>query len=102
MTEYPWPGNIRELENIIERAVITAQGRTLKVDLPKLPNLHLEGGKTLEEIERDYIIQVLNRTQGKIAGPHGAAETLGMIPSTLRSRIKKLGINRSPIRYRDL
>ena len=95
MQNYSWPGNIRELENIIERAVITSRGTELNVELPLLSAGALEENKTLEEIERDYIMNILERTSWKIAGAGGAAEILGMHSNTLRSRMEKLGISKS-------
>jgi len=96
MQNYYWPGNIRELENIIERAVITTRGNKLKVELPvgSAANI-LESNKTLEELERDHIINILERSRWKIAGPGGAAEVLGIHSNTLRSRMEKLGISKS-------
>jgi DNA-binding NtrC family response regulator len=94
MQNYSWPGNIRELENIIERAVITSRGTELNVELPLLSAGALEENKTLEEIESDYIINILERTSWKIAGVGGAAEILGMHSNTLRSRMEKLGISK--------
>ena len=95
LQNYFWPGNIRELENIIERAVITSRGTELKVELPLLSAGVLEKNKTLEEIERDYILSILEGTRWKIAGAGGAAEILGMHSNTLRSRMEKLGISKS-------
>jgi transcriptional regulator with GAF, ATPase, and Fis domain len=103
LQQYSWPGNVRELEHIIERAVLLAEGEVLDVDLP----LHdpARGLTTttaapaarqrlvaLEEMEREYIEEVLKHTGGMIAGRGGAAEILGLPASTLRSRMKKLGI----------
>jgi transcriptional regulator with GAF, ATPase, and Fis domain len=119
LVAYPWPGNIRELENVIERAVILSAGSELEVAAEALPvitetapgpGLGLTPGRpqvkdsigsagdeplTLEEMERRHIVDVLNRTTWKIDGPKGAAGLLKLNPSTLRSRIKKLGIRRS-------
>jgi formate hydrogenlyase transcriptional activator len=98
LVAYPWPGNIRELENIIERAVILANGPILQV----APDVLLVGNSagpssdevTLEEVERDHIVKVLQQTAGVIEGPRGAAKILNIHPNTLRSRMKKLGIAR--------
>lgn len=96
LQEYPWPGNIRELENVIERAVIMTQGTTLQLEdrltSPQSLDSKTFQRKTLEEVEREYIIQVLERTRWRISGEGGAARLLGMNPATLRSRMKKLGI----------
>ncbi len=95
MHDYSWPGNIRELENIIERAAITSHGTELKVELPLMSTVLSEENKTLEDIEREHITKILERTGWKIAGPGGAAEILGMHSNTLRSRMEKLGISKS-------
>lgn len=92
--KYAWPGNIREMENLIERAIITTQDKILEIELPTVPNVILEGTKTLDEVERDYIIQVLELSNWKIAGPGGAALILGLKPNTLRARMEKLGIKK--------
>jgi len=122
LIEYPWPGNIRELQNIIERAVVLAAGPVLSVDpafLPRTPALsdhsHVSSAKppkadppiaenstrstetlfpSLEHMERDHILAALNRTAGVIDGPKGAARILNLHPNTLRSRMTKLGIDR--------
>ncbi len=96
LQDYHWPGNIRELENVIERAVITSQGPSLKL----LDNLGASTVKqktgtarsTLMELEYNHILQILNETGWRINGPKGAALILGINPSTLRSRMKKLGV----------
>jgi PAS domain S-box-containing protein len=104
---YAWPGNVRELENVLERAVILAGGPVLEIDPGSAPagspaaarrdNCHEEAlpSSTLEEVERRHILAVLGRTDGVIDGPRGAAKVLGLHPNTLRSRMKKLGINRA-------
>lgn len=93
---YSWPGNVRELENIIERAVILAQGGTLGVDeafeLPRSQPAH--DATSLEEVERQHFMRVLEDTNWVISGQRGAAQVLGVNPSTLRSRMKKLGLHR--------
>jgi chemotaxis protein methyltransferase CheR len=98
LQQYPWPGNIRELENVIERAVINAQSKILKVDLPKTSTFVIDEHKPLEEVEREYILRILDKTNWRIAGPDGAAAILGINPSTLRSRIQKLGITKPWVR----
>jgi transcriptional regulator with GAF, ATPase, and Fis domain len=95
LQRYPWPGNIRELENVIERALITTNDQILRVDLPfELSAPAGDVDKSLEEIEQDYIRQILEKTGGKIEGRAGAARILGLHHSTLRSRMQKLGIKR--------
>jgi len=94
LQHYAWPGNVRELENVIERAVITTQDETLRVELPKTSTLTIEKHKTLEEMERDHILHILEETNWKINGEDGAAHLLGLHPSTLRFRMQKLGIQR--------
>jgi len=93
---YSWPGNIRELQNVIEHAVIIAQDKTLRVELPETQTLSSaqEPTQTLDEMERDYIQEVLTLKNWRIDGPEGAALVLDLKPSTLRSRMQKLGIKR--------
>jgi formate hydrogenlyase transcriptional activator len=94
LINYSWPGNVRELENVIERAVVISQGKSLNViDEFYQESIDSESLKSLEENEKSYIIKVLEKTNGRIEGKSGAAELLGVNPSTLRSRIKKLGIS---------
>jgi len=95
---YDWPGNIRELENIIERAVITSAGNKLRLGYRltvATEGAGDEGFGSLEEMERRYILKVLDQTQWRISGEKGAARILDMKPTTLNSRIKKLGITRA-------
>lgn len=100
LVHYPWPGNIRELQNVIERAVILSKGRTLNVSLsdlkmkPSDPGGYATGAGTLEEIERKHILSVLEQTNWVFAGPHGAAARLGLKRPTLQFRMQKLGISR--------
>ena len=98
LVQYGWPGNIRELQNVIERAVILSSGPELQVPLTDLkPGGGPEGaqsGETLEEAERKHIISVLNDTNWVVGGPNGAAVRLGMKRPTLQFRMKKLGIFR--------
>lgn len=103
LVDYDWPGNIRELENIIERAVILCRGDQLEVAPAHLAN-SLAGAnnqpapaddrQSLEAIERSHILAVLARTKWRIEGDEGAAKILDLPPNTLRSRLKKLGIER--------
>jgi transcriptional regulator with GAF, ATPase, and Fis domain len=121
LMEYPWPGNVRELENVLERAVILARGPALEIGadllplasppaatrqqpgpLPEPPSCLLavphQGADrvqpSLQAVERNYILTVLQQTNWVITGPRGAARLLGLHPSTLRNRMKKLGITR--------
>jgi len=92
---YNWPGNIRELENIIERSMILSTTSTLKVEkLKSIDKPSKEKFQRLEDYERDYIINVLDHTMWRINGSKGAASILDMHPETLRSRMRKLGIKR--------
>ena len=103
---YDWPGNVRELENFVERAAVLARGTRLDVGEPLAaapassaeakpgPALHAPG--TLEAVERNHILTVLEQTQWAIEGERGAARILGLNPSTLRGRLRKLGIRKTP------
>ena len=95
LCNYSWPGNVRELANVIERAVINSHGRVLRVQEQLRPTngngLHI-AGRTLEEVERDHIVHVLDERSWRIEGPNGAAQVLGLNPSTLRTRMAKLRI----------
>jgi PAS domain S-box-containing protein len=97
LENFPWPGNIRELENVIERAVILTRGNVLQLADPvgvahTTPTNDSE--EELSEVERAHILKILKETLWKIEGPNGAAEMVGLKPSTLRSRMKKLGIQK--------
>jgi len=99
LTEYGWPGNIRELENVIERAVILSPGCILQVPLRDLrsritPGHGNEKSQTLADVERDHIRSILQETKWVLSGPRGAARRLGLNRSTLHFRMKKLGIVR--------
>jgi formate hydrogenlyase transcriptional activator len=97
LTNYHWPGNIRELENLIERAVILSRGPVLEVPLAELrePTEQLaDSVQTMEANERDHILRTLKETRWILAGPNGAAARLGMKRTTLQSRMQKLGIQR--------
>jgi DNA-binding NtrC family response regulator len=103
LTRYPWPGNIRELQNLIERAVILSHGPVLQVPLQDLDNCTAlrrdnEKDQTLEAAERTHILAILNETRWVLAGPRGAAARLGMNRSTLQFRLKKLGLVRPDMR----
>jgi formate hydrogenlyase transcriptional activator len=95
-TRYSWPGNIRELENLVERSVILSQGTELQVPLAELEDHRPAVAKsaTLEETERAEILRTLRKTHWVIGGPHGAAARLGLKRTTLAARMKKLGIFR--------
>ncbi|HUT72136.1 MAG TPA: sigma 54-interacting transcriptional regulator [Desulfatiglandales bacterium] len=94
LQNYHWPGNVRELENVLERAVINSSGPKLRlVDELKKPQKDLSTAqKTLEAVEREHIVRILEQTQWKVSGKNGAAEILGLNRSTLRARMRKLGI----------
>jgi formate hydrogenlyase transcriptional activator len=99
LTRYGWPGNIRELQNVIERAVILSPGPVLQVPLQNLniriiPAQHSGRHETLEQAERAHILTILNEAKWVLSGPRGAATRLGMNRSTLQFRMKKLGIVR--------
>ena len=97
LTNYSWPGNVRELQNVVERAVVLAHGPIVKVDesMVRSDAVAPESGiDTLENVERNHIVRALNETKWVIHGKQGAAELLGINPSTLRSRMEKLGIKR--------
>ena len=96
LVSWDWPGNVSELENLMERSVILSEGRVLNVPMAELAGTHeiADSDGTLESLERQYIIRVLRETNGVIAGPHGAAVRLGMKRTTLQSRILKMGISR--------
>ena len=118
LTQYDWPGNIRELQNVIERAVVLSQGPILRLGRDLLPfsnddpepankvgdgtSSHkpkieedLNASFSLQQVEKRHILEVLARTEGVIEGSRGAAKLLGLHPNTLRSRMKRLGIGRS-------
>ncbi|WP_445010359.1 sigma 54-interacting transcriptional regulator [Vreelandella stevensii] len=120
LTRYPWPGNIRELENVIERQVIVTQDRRLCFDdlLPPEPSMaggisverekgaepHAETPMTeqaLQQHQRDNVLKALAATQGKISGAGGAAELLGVKPTTLASRLQKWGIDPRQFKRRE-
>ncbi|NLD36461.1 MAG: sigma 54-interacting transcriptional regulator [Desulfatiglans sp.] len=96
LQSYHWPGNVRELENVLERAIINSSGAKLRLmdELQTQTKYLSNPGKSLEAIEREYILQILDQTQWKVSGKNGAAEILGLNRSTLRARMQKLGISR--------
>jgi transcriptional regulator with GAF, ATPase, and Fis domain len=94
LQQYRWPGNVRELENVLERAVITSREGRLRIEAPG-GNGRSEGdGHNLQHVERNHILHVLDTVGWTIEGPEGAARRLGLNPSTLRSRMRKLHIRR--------
>jgi formate hydrogenlyase transcriptional activator len=100
LRRYPWPGNIRELENVIERAAILSSGPVLRISNHDLSTRVVSGRdaerpRTLEEVERKHILTTLKETRWILSGPSGAAARLGLNRSTLYFRMKKLGIARS-------
>ncbi|HYR79689.1 MAG TPA: sigma 54-interacting transcriptional regulator [Candidatus Dormibacteraeota bacterium] len=111
LVSYPWPGNVRELENVIERAVILSRGSELEVAPDVLPEVaavvQMQAAApeekrpdslpphSIDQVERNHILDVLMRTNWRIEGTDGAAALLNLNPSTLRSRMKKLGVQRS-------
>jgi len=119
MCAYSWPGNIRELQNVIERAVVLSKGPVLTVERSALfdslrpepmtgvaaeipiPSSTMTAGSatvpSLDEVDRRHIVAVLTQTNWRIEGDRGAAKLLNLQPSTLRSRMQKLGIVRRPI-----
>jgi len=96
LRDYSWPGNVRELANVIERATINSHGSVLKIgeDLEGSAAQLNSPTKTLEEMERDYIIRILEDRSWRIEGRKGAARLLGLNPSTLRTRMARLGIQK--------
>jgi formate hydrogenlyase transcriptional activator len=104
LKKYVWPGNVRELRNIIEQAVIITDGDVLQVNLPQGISENVQETDTLENAERQHIVRVLKKTGWRIKGRNGAAELLGLKPSTLYAKMEKLGIpgNREKGQYIDL
>ena len=98
LQKHPWPGNVRELENVIVRAIINTQGAQLQQAETLMTLLAEDLAQsqkvTLDEVERDCIVRILEERHWKIEGIDGAAQTLNVNPSTLRGRIRKLGIRK--------
>jgi formate hydrogenlyase transcriptional activator len=99
LVSYNWPGNIRELQNLVERGVILSRGSSLEIPLTELKRSTrvttvTNNATTLEAVERDHILRVLSETRWVIGGPRGAAARLGMNRTTLNHRMRKLGISR--------
>jgi formate hydrogenlyase transcriptional activator len=102
MTQWSWPGNIRELQNYIERAVILTRGERLELPLEELPSLRTirnspgtGASLSLREVEREAILEALKKANGRLSGPGGAAELLGLKRTTLQSRMRLLNIKMS-------
>ena len=100
LKKYDWPGNVRELESVLERATIISNGPSLRI--PDQFSSSLKASKTIEsdlkalaDLERDYILHVLQKTNWRVEGANGAAAILDINPSTLRARMRKLGVHRS-------
>jgi formate hydrogenlyase transcriptional activator len=105
LSGYHWPGNIRELQNLIERAVILTRGPVLEIPLAELkqpakaaPNAAMDRIDSLEEVERRHILRVLQESNWVIGGPAGAAARLGLNRTTLNNRLRKLGISRPAVK----
>lgn len=95
MELYHWPGNIRELRNVVERAMILSNGPSLVVDVPDISAAISAPSLSFAEMERKHIIAILDRTRWRVRGKNGAAEILGLKPTTLDSKMKKLNIKRN-------
>jgi transcriptional regulator with GAF, ATPase, and Fis domain len=94
LQNYAWPGNVRQLRNVIERAMILTKATSLHVDMPKSEDSVHQPKMGLEEFEKNHIIDILSKTGWKVRGKNGAAELLQLKPSTLESKMNKLGIKR--------
>jgi formate hydrogenlyase transcriptional activator len=95
LQRYSWPGNVRELRNLVERAVIMATGPTLHIHLPPAPAVFsITSARKLEDVEREHILNILEGSGWRIRGLNGAAEKLGLKPTTLEARMAKLNISR--------
>jgi formate hydrogenlyase transcriptional activator len=94
LQQYPWPGNIRELRNVVERAMITASSRQLTIPVPRMSVSATKRSAKLADVEKDHIRGVLESTGWRIRGSGGAAERLGLPPTTLETRLARLGLTR--------
>jgi formate hydrogenlyase transcriptional activator len=94
LERYTWPGNIRELRNVVERAMIMAKSPRLTITIPAPTEWAVKRGGRLVDVEREHIRNVLERTGWRIRGANGAAEQLGLRPTTLETRLAKLGLKR--------
>jgi DNA-binding NtrC family response regulator len=103
LSQYNWPGNVRELEHLIERNVLLNRGNVIdRISLPNItastqPSVASERIKTIDDNEREYILSVLKKCNGRISGPGGAAELLDVPSTTLNSKMKRLGITRKQV-----
>jgi formate hydrogenlyase transcriptional activator len=97
LQRYPWPGNVRELRNVIERAVIVSTGPQLVVATPQSPSRVPPTAMTLMALEIEHIRSALESTNWRVRGHGGAAERLGLKPTTLESRMARLGIARKRV-----
>ena len=94
LRRYQWPGNIRELRNVIERAIILSEGGTLRIERPQSRTKPAAASLMMEDVERSHIVRILEQTGWRVRGTEGAASLLGLPPSTLEARMSKLGIRR--------
>ena len=94
LKQYPWPGNVRELRNVVERAMINATGAQLTIPLPKPVYTTATRSDKLVDVEKEHVRKVLESTGWRIRGLNGAAERLGLRPTTLETRMAKLGLTR--------
>ncbi len=92
LQHYPWPGNARELRNVVEHAMIVSSGKTLEVRAPRLASSDIPASLSLADAERRHIVDALQKSNWRIAGRGGAAQSLGLKRTTLQSKMKKLGI----------
>lgn len=95
---YDWPGNVRELRNVVERAMILCTGPLLRLAPPSLSGMGDEATLSLDEVQRRHILKIVDLAGGQIRGSGGAAEVLGVNPTTLRSRMQRLGIDPKTLR----
>ena len=94
LRRYPWPGNVRELRNVVERAMISSRGSELAIELPRPLLRYQKRSDRLVDVEKEHVRQVLDITRWRIRGTNGAADRLGLRPTTLESRMAKLGLTR--------
>ena len=94
LQQYDWPGNIRELRNIVERAMIISKGKTLRIQLPETGECEMSLLENIDDVQRKHILKVLEKCDWRVSGSRGAARILGINPSTLRFRMDKLNIQR--------